>query len=188
MARRSSTSLTGEGDEEEGEGRGDEGGYREVGGGRSGGYSRVGSRRRLQLRSRRESLGGEGVDADEAEEMTGPDFVDVDEEGRGGEDVDEGEMRRVVMGRVGGWVDWAVGWMDMRGEDVEDEGASEEEGVAGTKGGLDPVELQKRLRRKKRDEELEGGTRGVGKPPEGEQAGVWSDAKWLLGVASKVAL
>jgi len=44
------------------------------------------------------------------------------------------------------------------------------------------------LRRKKRDEELEGGTSAVGKPPEGEQAGVWSDAKWLLGVAKKVAL
>jgi len=162
----------------------------------------MGSRSRLQMgntRSRRGSVGREGLGRDGAdegegrEEVMGPDFVDVDEEeeeGREGEDVDEGEMRKVVMGRVGGWVDWAVGWMDMRGEDVDDDGdeGAGEEGVAGTKGELDPVELQKRLRRKKRDEELEGGTSAVGKPPEGEQAGVWSDAKWLLGVAKKVAL
>lgn len=184
----------GDDDEEEGY----DGAYHSPEWGRSGRSSHVGSRSRLQMgnpRSRRssagrESWGREGVGADEGGEMMGPDFVDVeegDEEGRGEEDVDEGEMRKVVMGRVGGWVDWAVGWMDMRGEDVEDDGGSEG-GVGGTKGEVDPVELQKRLRKKKRDEELEGGTSGVGKPPEGDQAGVWSDAKWLLGVARKVAL
>lgn len=137
-----------------------------------------------------------------------PDFVDGEEfdEGEGEGDVDEGEMRKVVMGRVGGWVDWAVGWMDMRGEGeeggeddeegMEDGGEDEEVREGGdvlVKGGLDPVELQKRLRRKKkRDEELESGGEGkgvgvgVGAPP--EQAGVWSDAKWLIGVATKAAL
>jgi len=83
----------------------------------------------------------------------------------------------------------------MRGEedaeDAEDDGDEEHggEGEGVTRGELDSVELQKRLRRKtKRDKELEVGTSGVGKPPEGEQAGVWTDAKWLLGMARKVAL
>lgn len=139
---------------------------------------------------------GEGEDV-------GPDFVDVEdeEEEEGEEEVDEGEMRRVVMGRVGGWVDWAVGWMDFRGEGEDEE--EEEEGDPDVveraaveevvvKGELDPVELQKRLRRKKRkDEEVEIGSgegmdNTVGSAP--ERAGVWSDAKWLLSVAAKVAL
>ena len=57
------------------------------------------------------------------------------------------------------------------------------------------MELQKRLRRKKRrdDEEVEYGS-GSGEmgimtpPPQGEDVGVWSDAKWLLGVATRVVL
>lgn len=83
--------------------------------------------------------------------------------------------------------------MDFRGEgeeEGEDDGVEEREG--GSKEGPDPVELQKRLRRrKKRDEELEGADgekRFVRPPPEDGQAGTWSDAKWLLGVATKVAL
>ena len=135
-----------------------------------------------------------GVPEMNEEEVVGPDFVDVDEqdEEEEGEKVDEGEMKKVVMGRVGGWVDWAVGWMDFRGEgeeEGEDDGVEEREG--GSKEGPDPVELQKRLRRrKKRDEELEGadGEKSfVRPPPEDGQAGTWSDAKWLLGVATKVA-
>ena len=154
--------------------------------------SQRGSRSRLQ--SRRGSMGG--VPEMNEEEVVGPDFVDVDEEDEEeeGEEVDEGEMKKVVMGRVGGWVDWAVGWMDFRGEGEEEgEDDNVEEGrEGGSKEGPDPVELQKRLRRKKkRDEELEGGDgeRGVLRPPpEDGQAGTWSDAKWLLGVATKVAL
>ncbi len=189
-ARHSSTSLTG-GDEEEEDG--DDAVHHLVDGERGGRYNHAGARNRLQqgdARSRRSSAGRGAVGADEGEgegegEMMGPDFVDVDEEGGEGEDVDEGEMRKVVMGRVGGWVDWAVGWMDMRGEDFGDDDDGDEEGVCGE---LDPMELQKRLGRKKRDEDMEGGTGGVDMPPEGEQAGVWSDARWLLGVARKVAL
>ena len=137
-----------------------------------------------------------GVPEMNEEEVVGPDFVDVDEEDEEGEgeEVDEGEMKKVVMGRVGGWVDWAVGWMDFRGEGEEEgEDDNVEEGGEGeSKEGPDPVELQKRLRRKKkRDEELEVGDGDGGvvrPPPEDGQAGTWSDAKWLLGVATKVAL
>lgn len=187
MARHSSTSLTaGDGGDEEEVVRG--------------------SRAKLKPRSRRGSFaagagGWDGMRGDREEEDVGPDFVDVeDDEEEEGEEVDEGEMKRVVMGRVGGWVDWAVGWMDFRGEgeDGEEEGegdpdvVEEVRGEGVVKGELDPVELQKRLRRKKRkDEEVEiGGGESmdnpVGSAP--ERAGVWSDAKWLLGVATKAAL
>lgn len=196
MARHSSTSLTA-GDEDVVAGRG--------------GWSRSarGSSVKLKAQSRRGSVaaaggggGWDGVREDRGSEDVGPDFVDVeDDEEEEGEEVDEGEMRRVVMGRVGDWVDWAVGWMDFRGEgeeeDEEEEGnpdaVEEVHGEGVVKGELDPVELQKRLRRKKRkDEEVEIGGRGegmdntVGSAP--ERAGVWSDAKWLLSVAAKAAL
>lgn len=153
----------------------------------------------------REGADGEGMGKGEG---VGPDFVDVDEEDggeeEGGEVVDEGEMRRIVKGKIGGWVDWAVGWMDFRGEDGEEEEGDEEEqggefgegqgGEGDGKEALDVMELQKRLRRKKRwDEEVEDGD-GSGEggivtpPPQGEDVGVWSDARWLLGVATKVVL
>ena len=154
--------------------------------------SQRGSRSRLQ--SRRGSMGG--VPEMNEEEVVVPDFVDVDEEDgeEDGEEVDEGEMKKVVMGRVGGWVDWAVGWMDFRGDGEGGEGDEDEDETreAENKGGPDPVELQKRLRKKKkRDEELEsvGSEKGsVKPPPEDGQAGTWSDAKWLLDVATKVAI
>lgn len=181
------------------------------------GESGIGTLRRGQSRgqSRRGSTStgggwGDGTrdDPEEIEEEIVPDFVNAEEEEEeeeeGEEDVDEGEMKRVVLGRVGGWIDWAVGWMDFRGEEDEDEeeeddrGASENGGAAMdgidggdiVKGELDPIELQKRLRRKKKwDAEAEVGGEGkmdVSSAP--EQAGWWTDARWLVGVASKVAL
>lgn len=160
------------------------------------GGSRAQSRVQSRAQSRRGSVGGGNGGREEGEKEVRPDFVDVQEEDEEeGEEVDEGEMKRVVMGRVGGWVDWAVGWMDFRGEGEGDADADEagggarEEGEAGAKGGLDAVELQKRLRRKKRDDDAVTGGRGtdaVSSAP--EQAGAWSDAKWLLGVATKAAL
>lgn len=167
------------------------------------GQSRVQSRAQSRAQSRRGSVGaGDRVREEEEKEEIGPDFVNVEEvEEEEGEEIDEGEMKRVVMGRVGGWVDWAVGWMDFRGEGEEegdadeaeaeaDGAAMEENAEAMMKGELDPVELQKRLRKKKRkDDEAETGGEGtntVSSAP--EQAGVWSDAKWLLRVASKVAI
>ncbi|KAL6714888.1 hypothetical protein ACLMJK_007148 [Lecanora helva] len=129
-----------------------------------------------------------------------PDFVDIDEEeeDEGADDreiVDESEMKKVVMSRVGGWVDWAVGWMDMRdgeGDDEDDDDDDDnKEGNAqeakNPKHDLDPVELEKRLQKKKEQNE-ESEERGVPAPPKGEGAGAWSDAKWLLRVATMAAL
>lgn len=168
------------------------------------GLSRGLSRAQSRVRSRRGSVGGgDGVrGVEEGEGEIGPDFVDVEgeeeeEEGEEGEEIDEGEMKRVVMGRVGGWVDWAVGWMDFRGEGDEERDADEADGgVKGDdgenimRGELDPVELQKRLRKKKmKDDEAETGSEGTNTMSSApEQAGVWGDAKWLLGVATKAAL
>lgn len=170
-----------------------------------------GSHSRLRLgnpRSRGSSFGGIGDGANdhngdvgggvaEEGEDVGPDFVDVDEieeEDEDGEEVDEGEMRKVVMGRVGGWVDWAVGWLDLKG-DADDDGEDNVDNPEGNykeftaKGELDPVELQKRLQRKKRDVEVEMGEGGnLPAPPMGKRAGAWSDAKWLFRVATMAAL
>ena len=151
--------------------------------------SSIGSQRSF---TRKEGRRGSWVGGVEEEEVVGPDFVDVNEEEGEGEVVDEGEMRRVVWGRVGGWVDWAVGWMDVRGEGEEGEGGDGggdgegkgvEEGRA--RGEVDAKELRERLRRGKKGEGV-GADVVVVSPP--EQAGVWNDAKWLFSVASKAAL
>lgn len=115
-----------------------------------------------------------------------PDFVDLDEreeeegeEGEEGEVVNEGEMRRLVMGRVGGWVDWMVGWMDWRGDgDEEEEG---EEGNERGQGGKEGVEKGRR-RGEGREEGVEG--KGVCSPAPGA-GGVWEDARWLMKVAAE---
>lgn len=203
----------GDGDEEgevEGEGREvewDREGWRSVRGEGTllRGQSRAQSRAQSRVQSRRGSIGGGRgeeyeVREEEEQEEIRPDFVNAEEENENqGEEVDEGEMKRVVMGRVGGWVDWAVGWMDFRGEGEEEEEEEEsdaegavkgDDGGAVAKGGLDPVELQKRLRKKKtKDDEAESGgegVHGVGSAP--ETAGLWSDAQWLVGVATKAVL
>lgn len=208
VARGSSTSLRGGDGEDEGEGEGEGVVFSTTRWDGLGERSAGGSRQRLQGRSRVQSRRGSVVGGGKGgkEEDVRPDFVDVrgeEEEEDGGEEVDEGEMKRVVMGRVGGWVDWAVGWMDFRGEGEEggeEEGEEDEDGVGGVvggedkgvygRGGLDAVELQRRLRRKKRrDDEAEcgvPGTNAVSSAP--EDAGIWSDAKWFLGVATKGAL
>jgi len=182
--------------------------------GRSAAESRYASRRGSRVQSR----AGSGVDlrrdglraltrinrVDEeggVRGMEGPDFVDpaVFEEDEGGsgeeEEVDEGEMRRVVMGRARGWVDWAVGWMDFRGEEEVWEGG-EGEGGGLREGETDDEEVRdgEGRRRRGRGGEARGfkggeevGQRAVAGPaPQGEGKGVVADAKWLLGVASKI--
>lgn len=105
-----------------------------------------------------------------------------------GEEVDEGEMRRVVLGRVGGWVDWAVGWLDLRGEgDEEGEGEGDEEdgregrGGGKWKGGVGVgVEING-------DYGEMDGDGGVMMAP-GVEEGILGDARWLLKVVGKVVL
>lgn len=164
----------------------------------------MGSRMNSRLQSRRGSYGGEGVRDKSKGGMGGaiePDFLvqeNEEDEVEGTvwaeeEEVDEGEMRKIVMGRVGGWVDWAVGWMDFRAED-EDEGE-------GDKARLGDDEEEKLMQKKpeiqhrERDLDRRGVEMGepllVGPPPPlPPQAGdgMWTDTKWLLGVASKIVL
>ncbi|MCJ1418439.1 hypothetical protein MMC32_004786 [Xylographa parallela] len=152
-------------------------------------YSRPGSRLASAEGSRRPSGVGEMMGLGGEEERGeyfggGVDFVDEGDEEVG--DDEEGEMRRVVWGRVGGWVDWAVGWMDWRvdGEEEEEErdkrvGQEEVEKVDGRRRRRDEGDRIVMLRREI-PEKLEV------PPPEGD--GGWKDAAWLLGVAKKVLI
>ena len=187
----------------------------------------VASRSRLQSRatSRRGSVFSSAQPGEsEGARKIKPDFVDLaaeDEvdmdvadlsEDEDEEEVDEGEMRRVIMARLGGWVDWAVGWMDFRdlgdataeSDDVRDgaedggggdEGdATEESREVATKGDEPGGNVCNRAdgeeRRQKRKAAVAGevgGEKGViVQAPEGD-VGVLRDARWLLEVASKVA-
>ena len=92
------------------------------------------------------------------EEEDGPDFIgpaatehslefgdDDDEEDEEDEEyVDESEMRRVVLGRVGGWVDWAVGWIDLRGEGDDEEDGEEGEGEDVERSGMEENDTEPR--------------------------------------------
>lgn len=121
---------------------------------------------------------------------TGVEGVDfVDEEEVDPEEGDEGEMRRVVWGRVGGWVDWAVGWMDWRVDEAEGEGMEGDEVDEGEEKDLDGEGKRKRRRRRgEGDRIVVNRIDDVGRlevqPPVGD--GGWKDAKWLLGVAGKI--
>ena len=142
---------------------------------------------------------GEGASGEVEREGLDGIAVDFVEEGSE-EEGDEGEMRKVVWGRVGGWVDWAVGWMDFR---VDEEGIEDgdAEGLGGPEESTENVDAKMeekgkavdgRRRRRKRDERDRINVRRtddvgavvVEPPKEGE--GVWKDAAWLLSVATKV--
>ncbi|MCJ1399037.1 hypothetical protein MMC11_002239 [Xylographa trunciseda] len=165
-------------------------------------YSRPGSRHASARGSRRASGVGEGllvggVQEGEGREREGREEyfgggVDFVEEGE--EDVwedEDGEMRRVVWGRVGGWVDWAVGWMDWRVDG--EEGEEREEGMNGEVGQEEVEKVDGRRRRRRRGEgdrivmlRRENVEKLEVPPPEGD--GGWKDAAWLLGVAKKVLI
>lgn len=196
------------------------------------GIGASGSAARSRVQSRRASLGrgnlvgdsSSGLGVAEEEGSLGdvrPDFVDLAEgddfEGEEDEEeemLDEGEMRKLVMGRVGGWVDWAVGWMDFRGEregegegegeggeDAEAEGGGNEKEARGEEtiqvprrrvGGLDIEEVQRRLRRREKEVEeadaAQDNARVIEMPPQGESAGAINDARWLFGIAKNMIL
>ena len=144
----------------------------------------------MGVRTPGERVSGE-IERDRLSEI-GVDFVEESEE-----EGEEGEMRKLVWGRVGGWVDWAVGWMDFRIDGEEEEGPAEEEALdeINHSGNIPERQGQEESgmkRRRKRDEgdrinvqQLENvGTVDVQPPKNGE--GIWKDAAWLLSVASKV--
>lgn len=161
--------------------------------------SRLNSRTASRASSRRGSVGaGRGAILIE------PDFVIPEREILGSEllpEVDEGEMKRIVMGRVGGWVDWAVGWIDFKtfGENetispVEIEEGGEVENYAERDEGKSEFNHDKRPA----SDQLQGGEENLqdttdvfrgdipNPVPSGE--GGWSDAKWLLEVAGSIIL
>ena len=154
-----------------------------------------------------------------ADVVQGPMFVDLEnaEDERyirrsyseGGSDVDEeGEVRRLIKERVGGWVDYFVGWMDFRDEesgrvtDGEVDGRDEEQEEGSGYNGDEDLGRRKERRKmtlgkaglhrrdgaKGKAREVEADS-GEAVPTESEEGGgVWTDAKWFLGVASKVVL
>lgn len=162
--------------------------------------SLLNSRTASRVSSRRGSVG-----AERGAILIEPDFVTPERELL--PDLDEGEMKRIVMGRVGGWVDWAVGWIDFKssGEnetispmEIEEAGEIEERGEI--KNNAERHEGKSEFNHGKRpaSDQLKGGeenfqnTTGVFRDdipnpvPSGE--GGWSDAKWLLEVAGSIIL
>lgn len=116
--------------------------------------------------------------------------------------MDEGEMKRIVMGRVGGWVDWAVGWMDFRGEgdDEEDDEVDSGSGKDGYKEESERVDEWWPQRTKEsvtnnskvdggmEKEKIEALGKDTSRPSSKGVRSSWTDAKWLLGVASSIIL
>ena len=179
------------------------------------GGSRVGSKRGSRV-SLRTPAGPRTPGEEETVRLGGPlgslegvgvDFVDEDAiEGEEEEDIEaeESELRKLVWGRVGGWVDWAVGWMDWRegleGVLEEEDEKTEETGDPGIGGKTGQGEKEEEMvvkreqRRKKRRAELkyaETAALGSGKeklvpaPMDEKGAGLLGDAGWLLGVARR---
>ncbi|KAJ4333817.1 hypothetical protein N0V87_007293 [Didymella glomerata] len=152
--------------------------------------SRAGSR--LQSRS---------LDMD-VEEAIEPDFVEADQEGPD----DEEEVARLARERgfgLGGWMDALIGWT-LFSVDEDGEVSSEEEEQQTSNLTKDEARLMREVEAKRRKMERESiiaasavraqdkaGEDGgevkidVPKPPEGQEAGGWNDAAWLLSVASK---
>ncbi|KAL8682793.1 MAG: hypothetical protein Q9186_001215 [Xanthomendoza sp. 1 TL-2023] len=119
-----------------------------------------------------------------------PDFVDLDEWDREEQEevevVDEGEMRRLVLGRVEGWVDWMIGWMDLRGQ-----GEGEEDDGKGALCEMESDWMERKhgkggeARRLSNDGEWAEAEKGASVPAPGSGAGFWDDAKWLLKIAAE---
>lgn len=161
--------------------------------------SRINSRTASRASSRRGSVG-----AERGALFIEPDFVTPELEILGSgllPEVDEGEMKRIVMGRVGGWVDWAVGWIDFNsfGEnETISPGEIEEGGEVKNNAERDEGKSEFNHDRRPASDQLKGGEKNIyGTPdvfrgdipnpvPSGE--GVWSDAKWLLEVAGSIIL
>lgn len=147
------------------------------------------------LPSARQSL---DIDDDSAIE---PDFVEADEEGPD----DEEEIARLARERgfgLGGWMDALIGWTLFSVDEDGEVSSDEEEEQRPSNLTQDEARLMREVEAKRRKMEREsiiaasalkvqdradGGEVkiDVPKPPEGQEAGGWQDAAWLLSVASK---
>jgi hypothetical protein len=123
------------------------------------------------------------------------DFVDEEEEeneeGDGSYgDLDanvkeDADLKRLLWGRVDGWVDWAVGWMDFRtDEEVINDSILEEDIVMGDQDKGAEQRLGARRPLHARTESIEN-TVAVPPAPENPNS-VLSDARWLFNVAKSV--
>ena len=178
------------------------------------GVSRIGSRAGSRRGSRVGLAGEYGFRTSMEEErgkrssFEGVDFVDeeFEEDGDGEEELgveEEDELRRLVWGRVGGWLDWAVGWMDWRQdweEDRDEDGTVTRENIrdderrrqddgaereAEAKEGKSIKTIRTREVRYTRTTDLKA-LEGELPPAPTEGGGVVGDARWLLGVASRL--
>ncbi|KAJ4347570.1 hypothetical protein N0V95_005307 [Ascochyta clinopodiicola] len=166
--------------------------------------SRVGSRIDLAMSGLPSSSTRHSFDMDVDESPIEPDFVEADDEGPD----DEEEVARLARERgfgLGGWMDALIGWtlfsVDEDGEVSSDDDDGTEQAPSLTR---DEVKLMREVEAKRRKMEREsivaasaltvrdgaadeGGEVKieVSKPPEGQEAGGWQDAAWLLSVASK---
>ncbi|KAG8527955.1 uncharacterized protein KY384_006871 [Bacidia gigantensis] len=127
------------------------------------------------------------VNAEDKDEMRAIEengFVEDDEI-----DVDESEMKRIVMARIGGWVGWGVGWMDFRGDSESNEDEDEDEieisdHTEGNRRGFDATKVRRRLDHQARpSDQDEDALLGLPPPPSGEEAGLVNDVRWLINVA-----
>ena len=155
----------------------------------------------------------EPLDEDSMQEYVfqGPMFVDLanaeDERylrrsysERGSDADEEDEVRSLIRGRVGGWVDYFVGWMDFRGDELGDAIDEEEEGIhkevdghrgdyrskkwEGPKGKMKAShDEEDKTKDGVQELEVENGKTTVTSSE--EDGGAWSDAKWLLSAVSK---
>ncbi|KAF9693630.1 hypothetical protein EKO04_008175 [Ascochyta lentis] len=170
--------------------------------------SRVGSRIDLAMSGIPSASLRHSFDLAVDESPIEPDFVEADEDE--GPD-DEEEVARLARERgsgLGGWMDALIGWtlfsVDEDGEvssddDDDDDGAEQASNLT-----RDEAKLMREVEAKRRKMERESiiaasalkvhdkaGEEGgevkidVPKPPEGQEAGGWQDAAWLLSVASK---
>lgn len=116
-------------------------------------------------------------------------------------EVDEGEMKRIIMGQVGGWVDWAVGWIDFKsfgenetispgeieeGEEVENY-AERDEGKSEFNHDKRPAPHQLKREEEKIQDITDVFRDDIPNPPSSGEGG-WSDAKWLFEVAGSIIL
>ena len=162
--------------------------------------SRAGSGAELRdegLRALTRAMQDNSIDTGRQEnDIPGPDFVDpavFDEDemmndGEIEEEVNESEMKRIIMGRAKGWVDWAVGWMDLRGEEEMWDDDDNGDGAApNTTFKLDEkVPQRRRLRAGGGD--IGDSVVAAPPPPEDRDAGALADARWLLGLASRLVV
>ena len=115
------------------------------------------------------------------------DFVE-DEEDEEDPEAEDSEVKQVIWGHVGGWVDWAVGWMDFRADEDEkelDQLEHLQEGVAASSPRADSKRTikftKKRPGKEGATDVYSQTTRHIPRAPEHE--GVVQDAAWLLGLA-----